>query len=142
LKLVKSPARILFSGLGADELLGGYGRHRTRYRLGGLSAIENEIDADMSRLWYRNLGRDDRLVSDHGREIRQPFLDEDLISLVTSMPLIACVCDLSLPAGIGDKALLRRAAARIGLPKVAIQRPKRAIQFGSRSKQVLERKRV
>jgi asparagine synthetase B (glutamine-hydrolysing) len=136
-----SPARILFSGLGADELLGGYkGRHRTCFRLGGVEAVEREIDADMSRLWYRNLGRDDRIVSDHGRELRHPFLDEDLIRLVTGLPLVECVCDLSLPDGVGDKFLLRSAAERIGLPPAAVGRPKRAMQFGSRSKHVLERK--
>jgi asparagine synthetase B (glutamine-hydrolysing) len=136
------PARVLFSGLGADELAGGYkGRHRTSYRLGGAEAVEREIDADLGRLWCRNLGRDDRLISDCGREVRHPFLDEDLIRLVARMPLVDCVCDLSLPDGVGDKQLLRRAAARLGLGSAACGRPKRAIQFGSRSKHVLERRR-
>jgi asparagine synthetase B (glutamine-hydrolysing) len=140
--MVTSPAKILFSGLGADEFMGGYGRHRTQYQRGGIAAIAAEIDADVSRLWHRNLGRDDRLFADHGREVRHPFLDEDLACLVTSMPLIASVCDLSLPLGIGDKALLRRAAERLGLPESATRRHKRAIQFGSRAKQVLERRRT
>jgi asparagine synthetase B (glutamine-hydrolysing) len=138
-----TPAKIMFSGLGADELMGGYkGRHRTSFALGGVQAIERELDSDLSRLWYRNLGRDDRLVSDHGRELRHPFLDEDLIRLVAGLPLVECVCDLSLPDGVGDKFLLRKAADLIGLPPAAVQREKRAMQFGSRSKQVLERKQA
>lgn len=33
--LYKSSARVLLVGAGADEQCGGYGRHRTKYRLGG-----------------------------------------------------------------------------------------------------------
>lgn len=134
-------ARILFSGLGADELMGGYkGRHRTIFRTEGVEGIKKEMDADLSRLWFRNLGRDDRIIADHGKEVRHPYLDEDLISFVTSLPLQKHVCDLSKPDGVGDKHLLRRAAALLGLPAEAVSRAKRAMQFGSRSKQVIERK--
>lgn len=137
-----STARILFSGLGADELMGGYkGRHRTIFRSEGAEGVKREMDADLSRLWFRNLGRDDRLIADHGKEVRHPFLDEDLISLVTRLPLVEHVCDLSKPDGVGDKHLLRRAAALVGLSSEATRRAKRAIQFGSRCKQVIERKR-
>lgn len=134
-------ARILFSGLGADELMGGYkGRHRTIYRIEGEAGVSREMDADLSRLWFRNLGRDDRLVADHGKEVRHPFLDEDVISFVTSLPLTQHVCDLSKADGVGDKQLLRRGAALLGLSESTTTRAKRAIQFGSRSKQVIERK--
>lgn len=138
-----STAPILFSGLGADELMGGYkGRHRTIFRTEGEEGIKREMDADLSRLWFRNLGRDDRLVADHGKEIRHPFLDEDLISFVVDLPLTEHVSDLRKPDGIGDKHLLRRAMRILGFPSEACSRSKRAIQFGSRSKQVIERKRV
>ena len=39
----------------------------------GLAA---ELAFDAGRLWLRNLGRDDRLISAHGREARFPYLDE------------------------------------------------------------------
>lgn len=139
--VVTSTARIMFSGLGADELMGGYkGRHRTIYRVEGEEGLSREMDADLSRLWFRNLGRDDRLIADHGKEVRHPFLDEDVISFVTSLPLTEHVCDLSKPDGVGDKHLLRRASPLLGLSKMTSTRAKRAIQFGSRSKQVIERK--
>ncbi len=38
-----SPARVLLSGLGSDELLGGYSRHRTAYNTGGWKAVIDEV---------------------------------------------------------------------------------------------------
>lgn len=38
-----STARVLLNGLGSDELLGGYGRHRTAFKVGGWQAVVNEV---------------------------------------------------------------------------------------------------
>eukprot|EP00737_Agarophyton_chilense_P004264 gb/GEZJ01005281.1/.p2 GENE.gb/GEZJ01005281.1/~~gb/GEZJ01005281.1/.p2 ORF type:complete len:111 (+),score=10.51 gb/GEZJ01005281.1/:244-576(+) len=100
------------------------------------------MDADLSRLWFRNLGRNDRLIGDHGREARHPFLDEDLVDFITKFPLTEHVCDLSTPDDVGDKHLIRRAARIIGLSDEATSRSKRTIQFGSRSRHVFQRKNV
>ena len=126
----RSAARVLLLGLGADLHLGGYGRHRTAYRKGGAEALRRELAADCERMWLRNLGRDDRVLSDWGREPRFPFLDEGVTSLLARMPL-PLVCELEREPGAGDKAVLRRAARALGLgPSAALQ--KRAIQFGTR----------
>lgn len=37
-----SPARVLINGLGSDELLGGYGRHRTAFNIGGWASVIEE----------------------------------------------------------------------------------------------------
>ncbi len=74
-----SAARVVLLGHGADEQCGGYGRHRTRFRAGGWSGLSEELEVDVRRLWLRNLGRDDRLVADWGREGRHPFLDEQVM---------------------------------------------------------------
>ena len=126
----RSAARVLLLGMGADEQMGGYGRHRTAYRKGGAEALRRELAADCERMWLRNLGRDDRVLSDWGREPRFPFLDEGVTSLLARMPL-PLVCELEREPGAGDKAVLRRAARALGLgPSAALQ--KRAIQFGTR----------
>ena len=53
----QSECKILLVGLGADEQLAGYGRHRTVYSHGGNLALAEEINKDLTRLWQRNLGR-------------------------------------------------------------------------------------
>lgn len=70
--------------------------HNTRGpRLQGWKGLHQEMALDMGRLWLRNLGRDDRIVSDQGREARHPFLDEALVQLVLSLPL-PLVADLTM----------------------------------------------
>ena len=58
--------------------------------------LQQELSEDVHRLWLRNLGRDDRLVADHSREARHPFLDEGFMTAVLSLPL-HLIADLSLP---------------------------------------------
>ncbi len=128
--IYQSRSRIIFSGMGADELCGGYSRHRTIFKSFGEEALEESLRADILNLWRRNLGRDDRILSDHGRETRYPYLDEEFISQILRSPLRDIV-DLSLSPGVGDKKCLRRLAKHLGLSFTAQQR-KRAIQFGSR----------
>mmetsp|Transcript_29082 Transcript_29082/g.86108 ORF Transcript_29082/g.86108 Transcript_29082/m.86108 type:complete len:693 (-) Transcript_29082:89-2167(-) len=128
--LYRSPARIVLLGHGADEQCAGYGRHRTSFRAGGVPWLSEELSVDMRRMWRRNCGRDDRLVSDQGREARHPFLDENVMDLLLQLPL-DCIADLRERPGLGDKRILRQALLRLGLPE-ASQRIKRAIQFGTR----------
>lgn len=85
---------------------------------------------DVARIAERNLGRDDRVVADHGKDGRYPFLDEDVMAYLAALPL-AEKMDLSLPRGVGEKHVLRELARRLGIPGCA-GLPKRAIQFGSR----------
>lgn len=127
---VTTAARVFLSGLGADEVFGGYGRHRSVFLRGGWEGLERELGEDVGRLWVRNLGRDDRVIAAHGREARWPYLDERVLGFAAAEPL--CVlCDHRLPPGEGDKRLLRLAAHSLGLANAA-SRVKRAMHFGSR----------
>lgn len=126
----RSQARVLLVGVGADELLGGYGRHRTAFNSGGVAALHAEMAKDQGRLWQRNLGRDDRCVADSGREAWFPFVDELVVQLIRSLNMLD-IADLSLGQGIGDKRILRTAARMVGLEGCS-DLVKRAIQFGTR----------
>ncbi|KAK6586566.1 hypothetical protein PZA11_001623 [Diplocarpon coronariae] len=82
-----TPARVLLSGLGADELFGGYTRHATAFSRKGYPGLLEELKLDIDRLGKRNLGRDDRVISHWGREARFPYLDEQLVKWAVECPI-------------------------------------------------------
>lgn len=133
-------ARVLLSGLGADELFGGYTRHATASRRGGTSALLDELELDVSRLGQRNLGRDDRIMSHWSREVRFPYLDEALLSWALAVPVSekcgfadslidAATHSVDLHDGImlePSKKVLRCLAWKLGMRGVAKEK-KRAV---------------
>lgn len=129
-----SSAKGLLVGIGADEQLAGYSRHRNQFVRNGWEGLLSEVDMDVLRISRRNLGRDDRCVADHMREARFPFLDEEVVSFLQNLPIDQKV-DLSLPRGTGEKKLLRDVAKMLGCHSGCVA-PKQAIQFGSRSAKV------
>lgn len=155
----ETPARVLFSGLGADELFGGYQRHARALQHGGYPALFDELHVDIQNIGKRNCGRDDRIISHWGKEIRQPFLDDSIVAWACSLPVEQklAVVDVGVkreivahaepeptrsinrstsehasPTFLPDKTILRILAHNLGLIEVAGEK-KRAIQFGSRS---------
>ncbi|XP_076011951.1 asparagine synthetase domain-containing protein 1 [Genypterus blacodes] len=137
-RLFTSSAKVVLTGIGADEQLAGYSRHRVRFQASGQEGLIQELAMELGRISTRNLGRDDRVIGDHGREARFPYLDEDVVSYLNSLP-VWLKADLSLPRGVGEKLLLRRAARRLGLGPSALL-PKRAMQFGSRIAKMEDRR--
>ncbi|OMJ16739.1 Asparagine synthetase domain-containing protein 1 [Smittium culicis] len=75
--------------------------------------------------------RDDRIISDHGKEARFPFLDEEVVDFLNGLQVDEKM-DMRLGKGFGDKLLLRLLAYKLGLVCASMQ-PKRAIQFGART---------
>lgn len=82
-----STARVLLSGLGADEIFAGYSRHAAAFARGGFSDLVNELELDFNRIGSRNLGRDDRMMSHWGKEVRYPYLDEDFVRFALDLPV-------------------------------------------------------
>ncbi|GKT54573.1 asparagine synthase [Colletotrichum tofieldiae] len=130
-----TPARVLLSGLGADELFGGYVRHATAFSRRGHSGLLDELKLDVSRLGKRNLGRDDRAMAHWGREVRFPYLDEEFVKWSIETPVWA-KCDFGFTEADAEiepgKRVLRLLAEALGMTAVAREK-KRAIQFGSRT---------
>ena len=47
--------------------------------------MDQEIRLDVQRIWKRNMGRDDRCISDHGKEVSCLSLDYESECLVFSV---------------------------------------------------------
>lgn len=71
--------------MGADELFGGYTKHRAALKHGGWLSLYDALENDWQNISVRNLARDDRVVSDHGRQLRTPYLDEEVVDFVRSL---------------------------------------------------------
>jgi len=132
--LYTTPARVLLSGLGADELFGGYGRHGVAYNRQGYAGLIEELKLDVSRLGKRNLGRDDRVMAHWGREVRFPFLDERLVKWAIERPVWE-KCDFENPGTDTlvepAKRVLRLLVADMGMTVVA-REAKRAVSLRDR----------
>lgn len=135
-----SAARVLLSGLGADELFAGYTRHATAFARKGYQGLSDELRLDFQRLSKRNLGRDDRVISHWGREVRYPYLDEEFLRWALPLPLWEkCGFGQDQPSEGEEelllepsKKLLRLLAWKLGIRSAAAEK-KRAIQFGART---------
>ncbi|KAK4226727.1 hypothetical protein QBC38DRAFT_528192, partial [Podospora fimiseda] len=130
-----SPARVLLSGLGADELFGGYSRHPSAFHRQGYAGLVDELLVDVSRLGKRNLGRDDRVMAHWSKEVRFPYLDERLVRWAIETPAWE-KCDFENSDEVSGveagKRVLRLVALELGMDGVAKEK-KRAIQFGART---------
>ncbi|KAI9635713.1 putative cytoplasm protein [Dioszegia hungarica] len=127
-------SKVYISGLGADEQLGGYARHRHAYTSLSFPGLLSSLQTDISQLPTRNTSRDDRLLSSFARDARYPYLSLAFIRYLSEVPIWHKV-HYESGEGWGDKILLRMAAERAGLEGTA-RRVKRAMQFGSRSAKV------
>ena len=139
-----TPARVLLSGLGADELFAGYTRHKTAFARKGFKGLSEELELDFARLGKRNLGRDDRVISHWGKEVRYPYLDEALVAWTLQRPVWEKCgfgqietdeehpLDSKEPTFEPAKLTLRLLAWRLGMTRAAVEK-KRAIQFGART---------
>lgn len=149
-----SDAKVLFLGLGADELFGGYSRHEGIFNdldQSADSSVKTErynhlsasLISDIQIIYERNLGRDDRAMASWGKELRYPFLDNNVILFVVSEiePDLKIRFDWqTVKTKKGEKTvkvfvrkyILRCLARDLGL-SMAADEVKRAIQFGAKS---------
>lgn len=123
----KDGIRVMFSGLGSEELFAGYERHEQS------TNINQECLIGLKQMYERDLYRDDVLTMHHSIELRLPLLDHNLTKYALKIP-----ADLKIKEGF-KKHILRVAATKLGLEEQFAWRKKKAAQYGSKFDKALQR---
>lgn len=116
----KDGVRVIFSGLGSEEIFAGYQRHKES------SDINKECISGLRMMYERDLYRDDVVTMNNNIELRLPFLDKALVDYAVKIPSKYKIKDNK------EKIILRDIAKEIGVPKYVCDRKKKAAQYGSR----------
>lgn len=119
--------KVLFSGLGSEEIFGGYQRHKQSLD------INTECVSGLLKMYERDLYRDDVVTMYNRIELRLPFLDRELVSYALQIP-----SEFKIKDEFG-KYILHDAMYQNGLSSAYAWRPKKAAQYGSRFDKAIEK---
>jgi asparagine synthase (glutamine-hydrolysing) len=119
--------KVMFSGLGAEELFAGYERHKEA------ANVNDECLSGLRKIYERDTYRDDVITMNNNLELRLPFLDRKLTEYSLKIP-----AKYKIDA-VQNKKIMREAAEMLGVPREFAQRKKRAAQYGSRFDNALDR---
>ena len=78
---------VMFSGQGADELFGGYPWYANVVEIEGYQKLRHHMDQDLLLLYSETLEKEDKITMAHSIEMREPFLDINLIKLSMQIDL-------------------------------------------------------
>ncbi len=123
----KDNIKVIFSGLGSEEIFAGYERHKNSLD------INKECRSGLLKMYERDLYRDDVLTMFNNLELRLPFLDKKLIDYTLGIPPKFKL------VGDRNKIILREIAKDIGIPEIYAERKKKAAQYGSKFHKALQK---
>jgi asparagine synthase (glutamine-hydrolysing) len=121
--------KIIFSGVGSEELFADYQRYR---KADNINAICLE---GLKTLWIRDLYRDDILSMYNNIELRVPFLDNKLIEYSMRVNPKHKIDKQNNR----NKIILRDILKDMNLSKEFVERPKKAAQYGSKCDKILSK---
>jgi asparagine synthase (glutamine-hydrolysing) len=128
-KLAAEHVKVILLGEGADELLAGYAYLAA---IDDPQALDKELRLITQKLHNTNLQRADRMTMSQSIEGRVPFLDEQVIETMFSLPAEWKLQRENHP----EKELLRRSVAGL-LPDEIVWRPKLKFSDGAGSMNML-----
>ncbi len=120
--------KVMLTGQGADELFGGYPWYAKVAEKEGYRMLRRHMVEDLLLLYKETLEREDKITMAHSIELREPFLDPEVIAvaLATSLRL-----NVRGKADSFGKHVHRKLAQALGIPKDIAYRMKEAAQHGS-----------
>lgn len=127
----KDKIKIMFTGLGSEEIFAGYQRH--------LETSEKNLDVNeecwkgLFLMYQRDIMRDLPILKSLKMKAATPLLDVDVIKTAMRIPAEYKINKVQ------NKIIFREVAESIGLPKEFAQRKKRAAQYGSRFDKAIEK---
>ncbi len=120
--------KVMLTGQGADEIFGGYSWYAKVAEKEGYKKLRRHMIEDLLLLYKETLEREDKITMAHSIELREPFLDPEVIRTALSIDL-----HLNVKGGQDTfgKHVHRRLAQKLGIPKEIAYRVKEAAQHGS-----------
>lgn len=131
----KDYQKVILSGQGADELFCGYNRYKNKYDTP--KELLEELTYDLNNMYHVNLERDDKATMSNSMELRVPFLDKNVISTATKIPINYM---LHSKEDKVRKHILREVAYEMGVPEYIAFRPKKAAQYGTGIDKIIKKK--
>lgn len=119
---------VMFSGQAADELFGGYAWYARVVEKEGYQKLRDHMTQDLLLLYKETLEREDKITMAHSIEMREPFLDIEVIRCSMGMDL---KLNIKGASDILAKHVHRKLAQKLGIPKNIAYRIKEAAQHGS-----------
>ncbi|MFH1052920.1 MAG: diphthine--ammonia ligase [Candidatus Woesearchaeota archaeon] len=127
LQAKKDGCKVIFSGLGSEEIFAGYQRHKESCN------INKECLSGLIKLYERDTYRDDVVTINNGLELRVPFLDKRLVEFALRIP------EKYKLKGDKEKIILRDVAKGLEIPPYVYERKKKAAQYGSNIDKALKK---
>ncbi len=117
----KDGLKVIFSGLGSEEIFAGYQRHTHAFN------VNRECIYGLLNMYERDNYRDDVITMNNNLELRVPFLDKALVDFAVKIPHKYKLSKNQ------NKIILREAGKLLGIPDFICQRKKLAAQYGSKT---------
>lgn len=124
--------RVMLTGQGADEIFGGYSWYSKIVKKYGYEKILEYMIKDVQLLYKETLEREDKITMSQSIELREPFLDPNLIDTALRIdPRLNIQNEDAEGIDTLGKRVHRRLAVKLGIPREIAYRVKEAAQHGS-----------